>query len=126
MRPGAAATFARMLRALAVSVLAAGAVAAVPAAASAKACSGGFNPDGSKGSFYQQLRVTGLSCSAGRTVMHKWVVKMAPGTGNPTRTVTVKGFTCSGRSTATSEDPEGGLKVRCVKGAKVVRFYGHP
>jgi hypothetical protein len=115
-----------MLRLIAVSALAAGALAAVPAAASAQSCPGGFNPDGSKGDFYSRLRVTGTGCAAGRKVMHRWVVRMSPGTGNPTRTVTVKRYTCSGRSTAGHEDMDGGLKVRCVKGAKVVRFYGHP
>jgi hypothetical protein len=114
-----------MIRLIAVSALAAGALAVVPAAASAKSCPGGFNPDGTKGDFYRQLRVSGVGCPAGRSLMHTWVVQMSGGK-NPVGTVTVKGYACTGRSTAGSEDMDGGLKVRCVKGTKVVRFYGHP
>jgi len=114
-----------MLRVIAVSALAAGAIAAVPAAASARSCAGGYNPDGTKGDFYRQLVVHNVGCHAGRSVMHRWVVRMSAG-GDPTRTIRVRRYTCSGRSTANAEDQEGGLIVRCVKGRKVVRFYGHP
>ena len=102
-------------------------VCAAAPAASYKSCSGGFNPDGSKGSFYMKIRAKGISCATAKSVTKAWVKYEASTDGaNPTAKVKIKGYTCSGKAVKSASDPEGGLAVVCAKGAKAVRFTGHP
>jgi len=115
-----------ILIALAVSAVPLAASAAAPAA-SYKSCSGGFNPDGSSGSFYRKIRAKGISCPTAKGVTKAWVKYEASRDGaNPTAKVTVKGYKCSGKSVKSSGDDEGALAVICAKGSKAVRFTGHP
>jgi hypothetical protein len=115
-----------ILTALAVSATALTASASAPAA-SYKSCSGGFNPDGSAGSFYIKIRAKGLGCPTAKAVTKAWVRYEASRDGaNPTAKVKVKGYSCSGRSIKSAGDDEGALAVLCVKGTKAVRFTGHP
>lgn len=101
-------------------------VPAAPAsAASFSACSGGYNPDGSAGSFYGQIRAKRITCPAARTVVRRWVRAHADGTGNPTATSRVLGYTCRGRAVTRGHDTEG-LSVLCVDGRRAVAFFGHP
>ena len=100
--------------------------AAARSASAYKKCSGGYNPDGSKGAFYRKIRVKKITCKTGRSVTKAWVVAHSSGSTDPAKKSVVKGYTCKGKSTASATDPEGGLSVRCVKHGKAVRFYGHP
>jgi hypothetical protein len=86
-----------------------------------KPCSGGFNPDGSKGSFYKSIRAKGIGCPAAKAITKAWVRYEASTDGaNPTAKVKIKGYKCSGKAVKSS------LVVSCVKGSKAVRFVGHP
>ncbi len=91
-------------------------------------CSGGYNPDGTKGSFYSNIRAKRVSCSVARSVTKAWVVKEARSDGaNPTARISVKGYSCKGSvKRMDPRDAEGGLEVFCAQGRKGVRFYGHP
>lgn len=129
--PGGAVPYAALMRKLFLIVLAAAvvplALSAVAPAASYKSCSGGFNPDGSKGSFYMKIRAKGLSCATAKSVTKAWVKYEASTDGaNPTAKVTIKGYKCSGKALKSSGDSEGALSVVCAKANKAVRFTGHP
>jgi hypothetical protein len=96
--------------------------AAAPAA-SYKSCSGGFDADGSKGSFYTKIRAKGLSCPTAKSVTKAWVKYEASTDGaNPTAKVKVKGYSCTGKALKGA----GALSVVCVKGKAAVRFTGSP
>lgn len=103
-------------------------VLAAPASGAAyRSCPGGFDPDGSKGDFYGQIRAKGVTCATAKSVVRAWVKfqNMTDG-ANPTGRVTIKRMRCSGRAVERKGDPNGGLAVACVKGKTAVRFYGHP
>lgn len=110
-----------------VGVLLLVAAAARPAdAAGVAACRGGFDPDGSSGSFYAQIRAKALSCPTARTVVRAWIRHQNKTDGaNPTGRVTIRRMRCAGRVVRTRGDPNGGLAVTCVRGASAVSFYGH-
>jgi hypothetical protein len=96
-------------------------------AASYKSCSGGFNPDGSKGSFYRKIRAKGTSCATARSVTKAWVKYEAMHDGaNPTAKVTIKGYKCAGKSVKSSGYSDGALSVLCTKGTAAIRFTGSP
>jgi hypothetical protein len=87
-----------------------------------KPCSGGFNPDGAKGSFYSKIRAKKIKCGTARSITKAWVRYEAMTDGaNPTGKVKIKGYKCSGKTTA-----GGALSVVCANGGKGVRFTGHP
>ena len=91
-----------------------------------KPCGGGFNPDGSKGSFYSSIRAKKITCAKARSITKAWVKyeDMTDG-ANPTGKVTIKGYKCSGKALS-APDSDGALAVKCVNGGKAVRFSGHP
>jgi hypothetical protein len=105
-------------------------VPAAPAAGTAyKSCSGGYNNDGTPGTFYRKIRAKRVTCSTARSVTKAWIVYEAKTDGaNPTATVKINGYSCKGSAVSAPGDPNGGLEVRCVRdgGRKAVRFYGHP
>jgi hypothetical protein len=115
------------LTTIAALALGTGSAAAAPQYVS---CSGGYNPDGTPGSFYRMIKAKRVSCATARSVTKAWVVHESQTDGaNPTGKVTIKGFACRGRATGGGgDDPDGGLAVTCKRsgGKKVVRFYGHP
>src|SRR3954453_19912349 len=118
----------RRLLVIALATAAVAPVAPVAApAASYKSCGGGFNPDGSKGSFYRSIRAKGISCATAKAITRAWVRYEAMHDGaNPTGKVRVKGYRCSGKASKSSGDGGSALSVVCVRGAKAVRFLGHP
>ena len=112
-----------------LAAVAAACVCAAPTAAGAayKPCPGGFDPDGSKGDFYAQIRAKGVSCSTAKSVTRAWIKHQNMTDGaNPTGRVKIKGMRCTGKAIKKAGDPNGGLAVTCVKGTTAVRFYGHP
>jgi len=115
------------LFAVVVVTAAAGAGVATGAAGYAS-CSGGFNPDGTSGAFYQRIRAKRVTCRTAKAVVKAWVVKQAASDGaNPVGTTKVKGYTCRGRSYGAGADADGGLAVTCKHGSRhVITFIGHP
>jgi len=96
-------------------------------AATFKACSGSFAPDGTPGGgFYSRIKAKRITCTTARSVTRAWVKRMASGSTNPTTRVTVLGYSCRGRSVSSPGDPNGGLSVLCTRDLKAVSFYGHP
>jgi hypothetical protein len=118
------------LAAAAVSVLCAlaGTTVAPASAASFKTCAGSYAPDGTPGGgFYAQIRAKRVSCPTAKRVTRAWILKEADGSRNPTAAIRIAGYSCKGRPKALApHDREGGLAVLCVRGARVVAFYGHP
>jgi hypothetical protein len=118
---------------LAAVLLCGAAVAALPAGTAGAAgtytsCSGGYDPDGTPGSFYRKIRAKRITCSAARVVVKAWVVKHKSGSSDPTKKVTISGYSCTGKSVSAPGDPNGGLEVLCQRdgGRKATRFFGHP
>ncbi|MBJ7332498.1 MAG: hypothetical protein JHC95_21560 [Solirubrobacteraceae bacterium] len=115
-----------------VTALTVAALFAVPSAHAAsgyKDCSGGFNPDGTAGTFYHQIEVKRITCAAGKKVVKDWVIQAEDSRIAPTATRKVLGYTCKGKATGGGDDdPDGGIRVTCKKdgGKKAVRFFGHP
>jgi hypothetical protein len=108
--------------ALILACFAAAAPAGAAQAASFKACSGSFQPDGTPGGgFYGKIRARGVSCVTARKVTQTWVRKMASGAQLPTARITVMGYRCKGAAPT-----ENTLVVRCDSGAKAVIFRGQP
>src|SRR5258708_2185764 len=108
------------MRRLLVIAVAAAALAALPTTTAGAAgtyvkCSGGYNPDGTQGSFYRKIRAKRITCSAARVVVKAWVVKHKSGTTDPTKKVTVNGYSCSGKAVSGPSDPDGGLEVLCQR-----------
>ncbi|MCW3015677.1 MAG: hypothetical protein JWO02_2769 [Solirubrobacterales bacterium] len=103
-------------------------VGAGPAsAASFKACSGSYAPDGTPGGgFYSRIKAKRITCTTARTVTRAWVKAMASGSTNPTTKVKVQGYSCKRKAVSSPGDPNGGLSVLCTNGTKAVSFYGHP
>jgi hypothetical protein len=97
-------------------------------AASFHNCSGGFNPDGSKGAFYSKIKAKNTSCKRARAVAHAWIVyEYKHSSLNPTSRVMIGSWSCKGKSVPLGPgDTDGGLLVTCTLGSKAVRFYGHP
>lgn len=110
--------------ALILACFAAAAPAGAAQAASFKACSGSFQPDGTPGGgFYGRIKAKGVSCATARRVTQTWARKMAGGAQPPTARITVLGYRCKGAAAA-----GGTLDVRCARdrGAKAVSFHGQP
>lgn len=108
---------------LTVALLAglAGAPSAGAGSSSYTSCSGGFNPDGSPGSFYSKIKVKRITCTAGKKVVKDWVIQAEDSRVPPTATRKVLGYTCKGKASG------GALDVKCTKaGGKAVTFHGQP
>jgi hypothetical protein len=120
------------VRRLLAAVVCVSAVCALPAGAGAasgyKSCAGGYNPDGTPGSFYRKIRAKRVGCTTARTVVKAWVRAHADGSSSVIARITVAGYSCKGAGVSAPGDPNGGLSVLCTRdgGRKAVRFYGHP
>lgn len=84
-------------------------------------CSGGFNPDGSPGTFYAKIKVKRITCAAGKKVVKDWVIQAEDSRVPPTATRKVLGYTCKGKASGEA------LDVKCTKAnGKAVTFHGQP
>ena len=114
------------MRLLALTLFATLALTATAGSHAYKSCSGGFDPDGSVGSFYRQIKAHNVSCAEARAETRAWVKAAQDAPFKRPRFV--RGYTCGARGVAPDPNaPNGGLAVRCAKpGGRVVRFFGHP
>lgn len=97
-------------------------------AASFKACSGSYDPQGhAGGGFYAKIKAKRITCTTAKKVTLAWIKDHADGSTDPTKKSKALGYSCKGKSVKLAPgDLEGGLSVLCTSGTKAVSFYGHP